>query len=117
MINHPILDQEAIRRAIMRMAHEICEKQDPSPLALIGIRTRGVTLAERLSKVKNGDIIIAHMNKPAAFTAEGVADALPILLARGFQFVKLEQIELQTLNETADRNMPKNKMRPTKMWH
>lgn len=50
MINHPILDQEAIRRAIMRMAHEICEKQDPSPLALIGIRTRGVTLAERLSK-------------------------------------------------------------------
>ncbi len=47
---HPVLDQEAIRRAIMRMAHEICEKQDSSQLALVGIRTRGVTLANRLCK-------------------------------------------------------------------
>lgn len=50
MTIHPIMDQEAIRRAIMRMAHEICEKQNSSQLALIGIRTRGVTLANRLSK-------------------------------------------------------------------
>ena len=49
MTIHPIMDQEAIRRAIMRMAHEICEKQGQSQLALIGIRTRGVTLANRLS--------------------------------------------------------------------
>ncbi len=50
MTIHPILDQDAIRRCIMRMAHEICEKQEQSPLALVGIRTRGVVLAQRLSK-------------------------------------------------------------------
>ena len=45
-----VLDSEAIRRAIIRMAHEICEKEDQSHLVLIGIRTRGVTLANRLAK-------------------------------------------------------------------
>ncbi len=43
-----IMDQEAIRRAIMRMAHEILEKAGARDLCLIGIRTRGVILAERL---------------------------------------------------------------------
>ena len=45
-----IMDQEAIRRAVMRMAHEILEKAGPEDLALIGIRTRGVILADRLCK-------------------------------------------------------------------
>ncbi len=46
-----IMDQETIRRAILRMAHEILEKnKGVEGLALIGIRTRGVTLAERLKK-------------------------------------------------------------------
>ncbi len=44
------MDQESIRRAIQRMAHEILEKSGVEPLALIGIRTRGVVLAERLKK-------------------------------------------------------------------
>jgi pyrimidine operon attenuation protein / uracil phosphoribosyltransferase len=44
-----IMDQEAIRRAILRMAHEIIEKnKDVDNLALVGIRTRGVILAQRL---------------------------------------------------------------------
>lgn len=43
-----IMDGEAIRRAVMRMAHEILEKGSSKDLALIGIRTRGVILAERL---------------------------------------------------------------------
>ena len=39
-----------MRRMIDRMAHEIAEKQkDLSELALIGIRTRGVPLAQRLA--------------------------------------------------------------------
>ena len=44
------MDQEAIRRAVLRMAHEILEKGGVKDLALIGIRTRGVVLAERLRK-------------------------------------------------------------------
>jgi pyrimidine operon attenuation protein / uracil phosphoribosyltransferase len=45
-----ILDSDRMRRMIDRMAHEIAEKQkDLAELALIGIRTRGVPLAQRLA--------------------------------------------------------------------
>lgn len=43
----------------------------------------------RLIKVKSGDIIIAHMNKPASETAEALREALPILVRRGVGFVTL----------------------------
>ena len=39
--------------------------------------------------LKNGDVIIAHMNKPASDSAEGLAIGLDRLTAQGFQFVKL----------------------------
>ena len=46
-----IVDQEAIRRAVLRMAHEILEKnKGVDRLSLVGIRTRGVILAQRLKK-------------------------------------------------------------------
>ncbi len=47
-MKNKIMDHDTIRRAISRMAHEILEKGGGQDLALIGIRTRGVTLAERL---------------------------------------------------------------------
>jgi pyrimidine operon attenuation protein/uracil phosphoribosyltransferase len=44
-----ILDEATIRRAMMRIAHEIVEKnKGVEGLCLVGIRTRGVLLAERL---------------------------------------------------------------------
>lgn len=46
-----ILDHEGIRRALVRIAHEIIERNKGTEnLALIGIRRRGVPLAERLAK-------------------------------------------------------------------
>jgi len=46
-----IMDAERMERAIVRMAHEIAESErDLSELAVIGIRTRGVPLAERLAR-------------------------------------------------------------------
>jgi len=46
----PILDAEQIRRALTRVAHEIVERNGGAGrLALIGVRTRGVPLAERLA--------------------------------------------------------------------
>ena len=51
-------------------------------------------VAARLRGVQAGDIVIAHMNKPAGSTAEGFAVALPELLARGFRFVKLGDARL-----------------------
>ena len=59
----------------------------------------GATLSQasivaRLRGVKTGDVIIAHMNKPAGATAEAFAVALPELVARGFRFVKLSDSQL-----------------------
>ena len=44
------MDAEAIRRAVTRIAHEILERQKGTEgLALVGIRTRGAVLAQRLA--------------------------------------------------------------------
>lgn len=48
----------------------------------------------RLLGVKSGDIIIAHMNKPASETAEALQEALPILIQRGVRFVTLRGREV-----------------------
>ncbi len=45
-----IMDENAIRRAIVRISHEIIEKNDGvDNVVLVGIRTRGVPMAERIS--------------------------------------------------------------------
>lgn len=46
-----IMDKDALQRALVRMAHEIIEKNKGTEgLAVIGIRTRGAYLAQRLAK-------------------------------------------------------------------
>lgn len=45
-----ILDESAMNRALKRMAHEMIEQLDPlSSVMLIGIRRRGIPIAERLA--------------------------------------------------------------------
>lgn len=51
----------------------------------------------RLRSVQPGDIILAHMNKPASESAEGLRDALPGMLQRGLQFVTLRWRAVETL--------------------
>jgi len=47
-----LLDAEDIRRALVRIAHEIVEKhKGVQDLYLVGIRTRGLPLAERLRSI------------------------------------------------------------------
>ena len=46
-----MLDRDEVARAIVRMAHEIVERnarRGDSPLAIVGIHRRGVHLADRL---------------------------------------------------------------------
>ncbi|MFQ5829611.1 MAG: bifunctional pyr operon transcriptional regulator/uracil phosphoribosyltransferase PyrR [Candidatus Methylomirabilia bacterium] len=46
-----VLDAEGIDRALTRIAHQILEKtQGTEELALVGIRTRGVSLARRIAE-------------------------------------------------------------------
>jgi peptidoglycan/xylan/chitin deacetylase (PgdA/CDA1 family) len=46
-------------------------------------------IVARIRSARNGDILIAHMNKPRSDTAEGLAEGLSELLAKGFRFVLL----------------------------
>ncbi|SHF49969.1 bifunctional pyr operon transcriptional regulator/uracil phosphoribosyltransferase PyrR [Ornithinibacillus halophilus] len=50
-----VLDQSAMNRALTRIAHEILEKnKGGEDIVIVGIKTRGVPLAERLQeKIKN----------------------------------------------------------------
>ena len=50
--SRPVMDAAAMRRAIERIAHEILERNDGlSDVVLIGIRTRGAPLADRIAGV------------------------------------------------------------------
>jgi peptidoglycan/xylan/chitin deacetylase (PgdA/CDA1 family) len=59
----------------------------------------GATLAKkqivgRMKKVRRGDIIIAHLNKPASDTGKGMAEGLQLLLDQGFRFVTLRDAQV-----------------------
>ncbi|MGZ4107096.1 MAG: phosphoribosyltransferase family protein, partial [Tumebacillaceae bacterium] len=44
-----LMDEQAIRRALTRIAHEIVEKnKGTKDLVIVGIKTRGIHLAKRL---------------------------------------------------------------------
>lgn len=51
-------------------------------------------IIDRLKQVKGGDVIIAHMNKPAGSTAEGLSIGLLDVLRRGLVFVRLDEVDL-----------------------
>ena len=63
-----VLDRDDLRRTLLRIAHEIVEKNPGGRLALVGIHTRGAVLASRLhalvgeltgSEVPLGDLDIS----------------------------------------------------------
>lgn len=67
MSTSKIMDQESIRRALVRIAHEILEKnKGTAGLCIIGIRTRGAFLAERLKKcvqdIEGGDVPVGILD-------------------------------------------------------
>jgi len=62
-----LLDKDTLNRSIMRIAHEILEKnKGTESLCLVGIRNRGVYLANRLAesikKIENKDIPIGSLD-------------------------------------------------------
>lgn len=64
-----------------------------------GATLKQVTIEKRLGRVKAGDVIIAHMNKPESDTAKGLSVGLAALQKKGFVFVRLDQVELQVIPE------------------
>ncbi|MEI6438529.1 MAG: bifunctional pyr operon transcriptional regulator/uracil phosphoribosyltransferase PyrR [Candidatus Omnitrophota bacterium] len=62
-----IMDQEQVRRAVTRIAHEILERNKGiDDVCLVGIRTRGAVLAERLRKaikeIEGADILVGILD-------------------------------------------------------
>ncbi len=68
-----------------------------------GATSKKSTIERRLARVKAGDVIIAHMNKPESDTAEGLAAGLVYLLKAGFVFVRLDQVELVKVPDKAEK--------------
>ena len=52
-MNHAkvVLDEDDIRRTLVRIAHEIVEKNAGQPVALVGVHRRGAHLATRLHRL------------------------------------------------------------------
>ena len=46
-----VLDEDDIRRTLVRIAHEVVEKNSGQPVALVGIHRRGAFLATRLHQL------------------------------------------------------------------
>lgn len=67
-----------------------------------GATLKKIAIEQRLAHVKEGDVIIAHMNKPASESAEGLSAGLMHLLKIGFTFVRLDQVSLR---ELPDKNL------------
>jgi peptidoglycan/xylan/chitin deacetylase (PgdA/CDA1 family) len=65
------------------------------------------TIEKRLSHVKAGDVIIAHMNKPDSDSAEGLAVGLAYLLKAGFVFVRLDRVDLKEMPEKSSESTGK----------
>jgi peptidoglycan/xylan/chitin deacetylase (PgdA/CDA1 family) len=83
-------DQQAADE-IRRMGYEIAGF---SVNADAGATLKTAQIIDRLRHVRGGDVIIAHMNKPASDTAEGLAGGLLSLVRRGLVFVRLDQVHL-----------------------
>lgn len=61
-----LMDGDAMQRVLTRMAHEIMEQEDLEKVVLIGIRSRGVPLAQRLaaviSRVEGVDVPVGELD-------------------------------------------------------
>jgi len=68
-----------------------------------GATAKKPAIEKRMERVKAGDVIIAHMNKPDSDSAEGLSAGLDYLLKQGFTFVRLDQVELTMLPEKVQR--------------
>jgi len=93
-IKAKIIDEEGLNRTLTRLAHEILEKNKGSKnLVLIGMRTRGEFIAERIKqKIKEID---------KSVPSYGVLD---VTLYRDDFRVRLKQPEISVTNITFDVN-------------
>jgi pyrimidine operon attenuation protein/uracil phosphoribosyltransferase len=86
-----VLDEDDIRRTLVRIAHEIVEKNADGDVALVGIHRRGAQLAMRLHRLVSDllDVEIAHGDIDIAFYRDDLAtrsDAGPVVHSSDLPF-------------------------------
>ncbi len=86
-----VLDEDDIRRTLVRIAHEIVEKNADGDVALVGIHRRGAHLATRLHRLVSDllDAEIARGDIDIAFYRDDLAtrsDAGPVVHASDLPF-------------------------------
>lgn len=94
-----LYDQPSIRE-IERLGYRIAGF---SVNADAGATRSKASIVRTLSRVRAGDVIIAHMNKPDSQTAQGLAAGLQALVDQGFVFVRLDQVGLQLVPDPPAR--------------
>jgi pyrimidine operon attenuation protein/uracil phosphoribosyltransferase len=82
----PVMDAEAIRRALRRIAHEITERSDRlEKVVLAGIPSRGVAIARRIAavirEIKNVDIQTGVIDVAMHRDDVGTRTELPVVRA------------------------------------
>ncbi|MGI8622948.1 MAG: bifunctional pyr operon transcriptional regulator/uracil phosphoribosyltransferase PyrR [Solirubrobacteraceae bacterium] len=85
-----VLDGDDVRRTLVRIAHEIVEKNAGRPVALVGIHRRGVHLAGRLHRLVRDllDTEVPLGDLDIAFYRDDIAlhDSSPIVHATHLDF-------------------------------
>lgn len=64
-----------------------------------GASLKRTAIEERLKHVKDGNVIIARMNRPTSDSAEGLSIALDGVQRAGCTFVRLDQVKLEVVPE------------------
>ncbi len=74
MSEKTVLDEDDIRRTLVRIAHEIVEKNPEGDVAIVGIHTRGAVLAARLHRLIEDllDSEVAHGALDIAFYRDDI---------------------------------------------
>jgi pyrimidine operon attenuation protein/uracil phosphoribosyltransferase len=95
-VNHKVvLDRDDVRRTLVRIAHEVVEKNGSEPLAIVGIHRRGAFLAARLrdqvaelvgEPVPLGDVDISFYRDDVGLRDPGEAATGPIVHASHLDF-------------------------------
>jgi pyrimidine operon attenuation protein/uracil phosphoribosyltransferase len=83
-----VLDEDDVRRTLVRIAHEIVEKNAGRPIALVGIHRRGAHLARRLHtlvcELLDGDVPLGDLD--IAFYRDDLTVRSPVVNATHLEF-------------------------------
>jgi len=78
-MTHAVLDRDDLQRTLVRIAHEIVERNGHEPIAIVGIHTRGALMARRLraliEKLLDGPVPLGEID--ISFYRDDVAARRP----------------------------------------